>query len=84
MKHLRLLLCLTVVSCAGCDDSNYRSGDAATPPGANNADFNTFVTAQFVTPPSQTAAPIEVENTQFTFPAEGDPSAFDAIVSSAP
>jgi hypothetical protein len=77
-------MCISVVLCAGCGDSSYSSRNLTPPSGANNVDFNTFVSAQFATPPSQTAAPVEVENTQFTFPAEGDPGAFDAIVSSAP
>ena len=87
MKHFRYLqagLCLAVLGlCAGCSDSDYR-GSASQPAAPDNANFNNFVIAQFVAGPSETAAPIEVDATQFTFPADSDPSAFDFVISSAP
>ena len=84
MKHFRKLLCVTVVLCAGCSGSDYRAPAGSGPPGANATDFSTFVTAQFASPPSETAAPVEVEATNFTFADDDDPNAFNAVIATAP
>jgi hypothetical protein len=84
MKHFKLSLCIVALACAGCSDSNYRAGTLTPPAAGNNVNFTTFVTAQFATPPSQTAAPVEVDATTFTFPDNDDPTTFNTIISNAP
>jgi len=90
MKHFKQLLCVAVVFCAGCSGgSGYGGGGAAPapspPPAAGPTDFTTFVVAQFAaSATNETATPVEVEATQFTFADQDNPMAFDPVISSAP
>ncbi len=82
MKHFKPMLCVAVVLCGGCSDSG--RAPALSPPGAT-ADFSTFVVSQFLSAtPSETAAPVEVEGTTFTFADDDDPNIFDAVIATAP
>ena len=84
MKHFKQLLCVTAVLCAGCG-SDYSPPPGVSPPGGANAvDFSTFVSTQYGTPPSETALPVEVEATNFTFADDDNPRAFDSVIATAP
>lgn len=81
LKYFKQLSCVAVVLCAGCSSSN-NSQSSLTP---NTTDFTTFVTAQYLTPGlSETAAPADVESTNFTFADDDNPNAFDLVIATAP
>ena len=84
MKHLKQGLWVAVVACVGCSGgSDYRQGTVSPPPSATT-DFSAFVSAQYLTPPSETATPENVETTNFTFADDDNPNAFDSVVATAP
>lgn len=85
MKYLKQISCVAVVLCAGCSSSNNSQPPASPPPGANTTDFSTFVTAQYLAPAlSETAAPADVESTNFTFADDDNQNAFDSVIATAP
>lgn len=81
MKYFKQLTCVAVVLCAGCSGGSDYSASPPPPPGGNTTDFSTFVTAQFL---GQTAAPADVETTNFTFADDDNVNAFDAVIATAP
>jgi multidrug efflux pump subunit AcrA (membrane-fusion protein) len=74
---------LTLSACGG---SSYRSPTpqqpAPTPPAQTS--FTTFTQAQFTAAAtSETALPVEVESTDFAFPDDDNPAAFDGVINAA-
>jgi hypothetical protein len=87
MKYFKQMACVAVVLCAGCSNGSDYSASAppAPPPGGNTTDFSTFVSAQFLAPAlSETAAPADVESTNFSFADDDNVNAFDAVIATAP
>lgn len=83
--HLAPLVAAIGLTLSACGGSSYRSHppmQQPSPPVQTN--FTTFTQAQFGTAATtQTGVPVEVESTDFAFPDDDNPAAFDAVINAA-
>jgi len=72
LRHARrLALLLVLVAAAGCGHGGGGGGNGGT------TDFDAFVLDQIQNRTTDTAEPVEIADSQFSFPE--DPSAFDVL-----
>ena len=86
MNRIIPLLGVVTICLSGCSGSDYRDTPAPTPmqPAATQ-DFTAFVVSQYSsTATTETAGPIEVDTTNFTFGDNDNPAAFNSIIATAP
>ena len=85
MKRTLLILGIAALA-TGCSDNDYRSNSQGAPPSApsgGNADFTSFVVSQYAAT-NETAQPVQVDTTNFTFADDGNPDAFNTVIATAP
>ncbi|MET0498738.1 MAG: hypothetical protein ABW106_10790 [Steroidobacteraceae bacterium] len=89
MKRTALVLVVSVLA-LGCSDNDYRSNSTTAPPPSSgpsggSSDFTAFVVSQYTaTATSETAIPVAVDATNFTFADDTNPDAFNTVISTAP
>ena len=87
MKRMALVLVVATLAW-GCSDNDYRSNSQATPPSGpsgGSADFTAFVVSQYnATATTETAVPVPVDTTNFTFADDTNSDAFNTVIANAP
>jgi hypothetical protein len=83
--HLAPLLAIVGLALSACGGSSYRSPLVQQqPPPPVQTNFTTFAQAQFGTAATtETGVPVEIESTDFAFPDDDNPAAFDAVINAA-
>jgi len=85
MKRIAFCVALAATAFTGCGGSDYGNRSPNGVPPASPLDFSTFVITQYSpTSTNETALPVEVEMTNFTFGDQDNPAVFNSLLPVAP